>query len=59
MATVRLNLTRVGAYIWEGAEGLQRTALVLVAKNAIAGRVNGQRLKERTRCVQVPVRRSA
>ena len=40
---------------WEGGQGLQRTGLVLVAQNAIAGRVNGQRLKERTRRVDETV----
>ena len=44
---------------WEGGEGLQRTGLVLVAQSAIAGRVNGQRLKERTRPVEEPVPASA
>ena len=44
---------------WEGGEGLQKTGLVLVAQNAIAGRVNGQRLKERTRPVEEPVPASA
>ena len=40
---------------WEGGEGLQKTGIVLVVQNAIAGRVNGQRLKERTRRVDEPV----
>ena len=44
---------------WEGGEGLQKTALVLVAQNAIAGRVNGQRLKERTRRLEESVPASA
>ena len=33
--------------LWEGAEDLQEKAIVLVAENQMAGRVNGQRLRAR------------
>jgi ATP-dependent exoDNAse (exonuclease V) alpha subunit len=39
---------------WEGGEDLHKTGVVLVAQNAIAGRVNGQRLRKRTRALEEP-----
>ena len=40
---------------WPEGAGLQKEALILVTQNAIAGRVNGERLRGRTCAVSEPV----
>ena len=40
---------------WEGGEDLQKNGLVLVAEHVIGGRVNGMRLRDRTKPIKEPV----